>query len=305
MDALIGIRHLSHWLGDEAVWYRTLPQIETRLCELEIPDDEALWGWGYFRRSTGDYRAHVLEGFRDLTDCVAQERLRFDAVFGCSPCHGDPGRFVEALTLEILPRLDARPQSLRMVAGHDCVNLLQAVSEARALIADGCEAVLVLAAEKVDNEANRFRKYSLFSDFCLALVVSRHLERCSYEIRDVLVSADPRPREDTSAIFMRSLEDRCVRQLLARNGLDPASVSRFLYLNLYDPIAEMKARQIGFQPAQICTQLAREIGHCYGADPFIALQRLPGARATRGQTILCASGRSHAGAAVVQPRAEA
>lgn len=301
----IGIRHLSYWLGDESAWYRTLPDIEARMRELAIPDDEELWGWGYFRRSSRSYAGQLAGGFAGAAEYIAREHVRCDAVLGCSPCHGDSQRFVDTLRSEILPSIGTDGDALRMVEKHDCVNLLQAVSEAQALIDTGCEDVLVLAAEKVDDERNRFRKYSLFSDFCLALIVSSRLDCCAHEIRDVLVHPDPQPREDTSAIFMRALEEQCIGHLLTRNGCGRAQIGRFFYMNLYDPIAQMKGREIGFARGQLCTQLGREIGHCYGADPFIALQRLGSGLPGMKPDVLCASGRWHVGACIVSQRGAA
>ena len=48
-DGRVGIRHLSITLGDQKVWYRDLPDIEERIRELNIPDEEELWNWGYCR----------------------------------------------------------------------------------------------------------------------------------------------------------------------------------------------------------------------------------------------------------------
>ena len=121
----------------------------------------------------------------------------------------------------------------------------------------------------------------------------------------MLVRPDPQPREDTSAIFMRDLEGQCIGHLLTRNGCGRSQIGRFFYMNLYDPIAEMKGREIGFSRGQLYTQLGREIGHCYGADPFIALQRLGPALPDLRPNVLCASGRWHVGASIVGKRSAA
>jgi len=296
----VGIRHLSFTLGDQRVSYRELPDIEQRIRELNIPDDEELWNWGYCRRSSKDYPAFIVDGCGELFASLAAAGIEIDAVLGCAPLHNSTERFMAALRSGVVPELAGSGERLRCVSDRDCVNVLQALADARDLIRSGCRHVLIMAAEKVEDERSRFRKYSVFSDFCLALVVSGQLEHCEYEIVDVQIRVDPRPGEDTSGILTRNLEKECVAGLLAEHGVAAAEISRFFYLNLFQPIAEMKAMHTGFAASQIYTAATKEIGHCYGADPFINM-RTDLATGGGGHTYaLCASGRGHAGAALVR-----
>jgi 3-oxoacyl-[acyl-carrier-protein] synthase-3 len=296
----VGIRHLSFTLGDQKVWYRDLPDIEERIRRLGIPDDEELWSWGYCRRSSGDYEAHVAGGFTEMAADLAAEGVEVDAVLGCAPFQNSAGQFAAALTARVLPEIAAGPGRLRMVDDRECVNVLQALAEARELIQSGHEHVLVLAAEKVEEERSRFRKYSVFSDFCLALLLSGDLSSCGCEILDVHIRADRDAGEDTSGILTRDLEKECVESLLASHGVALGDVGKFFYLSLFQPIAEMKGKDTGFAVSQLYTDLAKDFGHCYGADPFINMQTYFASGGGGETHVLCASGRERAGVSLVR-----
>jgi 3-oxoacyl-[acyl-carrier-protein] synthase III len=295
----VGIRHLSFTLGDQKVWYRDLPEVDELIQELNIPDEEDLWSWGFCQCSPSDYSTHIARGFAGLAGYLATEGVTVDAVIGCSPFQNSPQEFLAALISEVLPKVAVDRDRLHLVEDRECVNVLQALAEAKRLVRAGHGHVLILAAEKVEQECRRFRKYSLFSDFCLALLVSGHIEHCAYEVGDMLIRADSAPAEDTGGILTRDLERECISSLLAANGLAMDAVGKFFYLNLFQPIAEMKAREVGCASAQLYTSLAREIGHCSGADPFINLHTYFATGGDAPTHLLCASGREYAGGAIM------
>ena len=299
----VGIRHQSVVLGQK-VWYRELPDVAEQIRHLQIPDEEEIWNWGFCRRSEGGYDTHVADGFANLAAALRADAIAIDAVLCCDPVHNDPQRFVAAVTERVLPSLDVPGERMRRVEGRECVNVIQAVADASALLREGHGDVLIVAAEQVDEtRSHRLRKYSMFSDFCLALVVSRDLQHCAWEVLDVQVCADANPGEDTGGILMRQLEKDCVERLLSQRGLTRRDVSRFFYLNLFEPIAEMKAKQIGFTPAHIYTQATRDRGHCYGADPFINLEAYASGGGGGATHMLCASGRASMPSASANSRA--
>src|SRR5262249_46905668 len=168
---------------------------------------------------------------------------------------------------------------------------LQALADGRELMASGARNVLIVAAEKMEDERTRFRKYSMFSDFCFALLLSAEIEHCDSEIVDVHLERDPNPGEDTSGILTRKLEKECAAALMARNGVGRDEVSKFFYLNLFEPIAEMKVKDSGFAASQFYTE-AKDAGHCYGADPFINMHGYFASGGNRRTHLLCASRRA-------------
>lgn len=296
----VGIRHVSFGLGEQKVWYRDLEGIEEAIRESQIPDEEELWGWGYCHRSVSDYRGHVARGFREVSAYLTREGIAIDTVIGCGPFQTGSAEFSSALASEGILRSAGGGGKLHLVAGFECVNVLQALREATDRVQEGEENVLILAAEWLDEDPARFRPWCFFSDFCLALVVSARIDDCRFELRDVSIRSDPDPAEDGSRVFSRELETHCVGGLLAANGLPHSAVDRFLYMNLFQPIAEMKGKEVGFGAEQLYTGLGTELGHCYGADPFINLHTFC-ERAGGGETfVLCASGREYAGAAIVR-----
>lgn len=295
----VGIRHLSFTLGEEKIWYRDLPAIEERIQTLQIPDDEELWEWGWCRRATRDYDAHVAHGYGDVVRYVQASGVRIDAVLACGPVQHDAERFAERLSADVLPQIDGAAGRLRRIDDFDCANALQGVADARALIASGAENVLVLAGEKLENEQIRFRSYSVFSDFTFALLLSADTAGCDYEVLDLEMGRDEQPAEDTSRILVRTLEKEIGVALLARNGISAEDVTKFFYLNLFPPIAEMKTKDSGFAARHFYSE-ARESGHCYGADPFMNLDGYFANGGGGELHVLCASGRGHAGVSLVR-----
>ena len=302
----IGIRHLSVSLGRESVWYRDLEGIEGAIVESGIPDEEELWDWGYCRRSPADYRSHIAAGFADLVarpeEALGSSGSRPDRVIVCGPFQNRVADLAAALESEGVLSAVGGEDRLDLLEGYECVNVIQALHQAREQIRAGHETVLILASEKAEQDIHRFRPWCFFSDYCLALVVSARTEGCRFTVRDLTICPDPDPADDGSRVFGRDLERGCIAALLDANGLPMEAVDRFLYMNLFQPIAEMKGIEIGFDRSQLYTDLSHQLGHCYGADPFINLQRVCSQREAGGTYVLCASDRESAGAVIVDHR---
>lgn len=297
----LGIRRLLFRPGDVKVPYRSLPGFEAGLSHWNIPDDEELWGWGYVRRCSLDFGAAVEDCFESLVQSLASAE-QIGALIACIPCHNSGEDFRAVVTERLLPRLGLSLADVQFVQDHDCVNVLRALELARERCVAGPDDVLVLAAEKVENDDARLRKYSLFSDFSLALVVSRRLDDCRYEMVDVRVESDPTPRSDTGGILVRTLEQELTSRVLHDCALTTGAIGKFLYVNLFPPMVEMKAKTLGFRGPQIFTGLSHDIAHCYGADPFANLQACEAAATPATSYLLCASGRAHAGVCVLTRR---
>lgn len=295
----LGIRHLSFTRGDEKVWYRDLPDIEARIRTLDIPDDEELWEWGYCRRSTSDFNAHVANGFDEVTQYVRSAGITVDAVLAGGLSQGNTDLFVERLTADVVPHIDGAAGRLRRIDDRNCANVLQAIADSRDLIAGGAQNVVVLATEKIENELVRFRSFAVFSDFTLGLVLSSDIASCDYEILDVVMGWDEDSSKDTSRIFARTLEKEIAATLLSRNGLAAADVTKFFYMNLFEPIAEMKTRESGFTRRHFYTE-AKESGHCFGADPFMNMHGYFSSGGSGDLNVICASGLGYGGIALVR-----
>src|SRR3954471_11104721 len=152
----VGIRRLSFTPGEQKVWHRDLPEVEERIQQLEIPDEEDLWSWGFCRRSAGDYRAHIARGFAEPVGYLAAAGIEVDAVIGCSPFQNSAEAFVSALSAEVLPKVGVGEDRLHLIADRECVNVFQGLAEAERLIRGGYGHVLILATEKVEDESDRF-----------------------------------------------------------------------------------------------------------------------------------------------------
>lgn len=298
-----GIRHIDFTPGEQMVHYRCLPDIDQRIAKLAMPDEPDFWRWGNFRRSAGDYRAHVESGFAALAAYLARSGVSVDQVIVCAPCANDCSEFIAAVRALQLPGI--RLDDAALVEGTDCVNLIAALDLARRQIAAGAREVLVLATEKVAKETWRFKKFSLFSDYSMAMLVSADLDACRYDIVDVLVQPDPQPGQDTGSILARTLEKSCLSQLLGRNRLSVQEIGAFCYIHLYEPMYQMKGKDLGFDVGRMATAGIAELGHCYGADPFVDMINYfdaPQAAGASLPALLCASSRQYAGMALIRDR---
>jgi 3-oxoacyl-[acyl-carrier-protein] synthase III len=294
----IGIKRMGFAFGDRKDWYRTLEGIDARIAELGLPDSESFWGWGHVHRYTCEYREQVGVGLRDLIAAVAGPTV--DGVVVCAPCRLLPESLLDPFVAEVAAGLGLPTSALRMVEGFDCVNIVRGLEQAAEMIEDGAREVLVVAAERVESEQKRFRKFALFGDACFAMTVADDLDVCEYEVLGVEVAEDPDPPDSTDGVLGRKLDARLVRNVLDAAGCDAGDVEQCVYINLYKPISEMKVIDMGFARRQHYTGTIGDVGHCYGIDPFYGLSRHAATAEPDAIYLLGASSREHAGAAVVR-----
>lgn len=300
MTVDVGILHMRHRYGAQRQWYRDIPSFDELLRDQEIPDEEAMWGWGHFHRSEGDYEAHLKHAFDELPGELDERKIPIDAIVLGAPCLNNVETLMRYTQTYLCPALGVPQSRVHTMEEGDCVNTLQALKQATTLLASGLATVLILAAEKVEDETRRVSKFALFSDCSLACVVARGLSGCTTQVVDVLIEEDPDPRWNADGILTRTLDRQCVKNVLMNNALTHAQIAKAFYINLYEPIVDMKIMDMGFSRDQLAVGDAREHGHCFGVDPFRNMQASLERGGAFGTSILCASGRRHAGAAVVK-----
>ena len=164
---------------------------------------------------------------------------------------------------------------------------------------------MALKVAGIQEEKSGKKKFSLFSDFSLSLIVSAAAEDCAFEIDDVLVRSDPQPGADTGAVLGRLLEKQCAAELLGRNRLSAVQLSQLCYINLYEPMYQMKGRDLGLDARRMATAGIAHWGHCYGADPFVGMKSFfDAAPVAGGVALLCASSRLCTGMALIRDRSK-
>ena len=297
----IGIRFIQISYGSHTMWYRDLPGFQEKLRKLHMHDDEEFWAWGSYFKSEGDYYAHLRYSFLGLTENLLAKGVEIDAVVLADPCFSARDEFCSYVENELfINSYIIQNQQIHVSENMDCVNIIRSVDIAKSLIKDGCENVLVLASEKCRKDQSHFRKYSLFSDSSLALVLSSKGECLSYEIVDVAIEEDPDPLEDTGAILTRDLDRICVEKILKNNRMSTTDVSKLFYINLYKPMVEMKVRALGFDDNAIYTDNIHLHGHCFGIDPFISMNSYFATETDPSPFMICASGRQHVGTLILR-----
>jgi len=297
----IGISNLKVSLGDEKVGYREVPEIEKYIDRFGMPDDEELWGWGHFMRSSYSYQEQVKDFFTTYFSALLSSDISIDTIIVCEPCRFQLEDFLTTLTVGVFPELGISDVPVKTVEGYDCVNIMAAIEQAGEHMKEGVISnVVVLAAERVENEFRRFRKYSLFSDASLAFVVSNDAKNIEYGINQISITQDETPPETTDGILMREIDKINVDKMLIEANLDLSAINQVCYINLYEPITEMKMKELGFSYKKIYTKMIKQVGHCYGIDPFNNAQAYFSENIAAKNCMLCASAINHTGALIIE-----
>ena len=141
--------------------------------------------------------------------------------------------------------------------------------------------VLVVTADRVADERDRFEQFALFSDgaaSCLIGAVAHGTP--AFEVLGC-ASAQRNADLDWSHEISPALSQRVNEELAKATGVAGTDVAGLLHANLFLPLIGMKERQAGFTAAQLDTGNVTRLGHCFAADPLINLAD----RADRGDLV--------------------
>jgi 3-oxoacyl-[acyl-carrier-protein] synthase-3 len=301
LSSEIGLKCLDFQFGGDTCWYRDIDNVEDQISTLGLPDDASLWGWGNYKKSLGDFSEQIRTSFAKLTteeSVIAGEQI--DAIIVCAPCRASVIQFLSYVKLDVAPTFNISAGDIHLIEGFDCVNLIGALDKAAQLINDGHKNVLVLAAERVESDRRRLRKYAIFSDACFSMIVSSDLGDCDYELVDIHVEADQCPPESTDGILSRELDKTALQSFLKASGACQSDIEKCFYINLYKPISDMKLLDMGFSRRQLYQDMIQQVGHCYGIDPFWSMVSYDTNIGSLGSYMLSASSKGHVGMALVE-----
>jgi 3-oxoacyl-[acyl-carrier-protein] synthase III len=298
-----GIKSVYANIGQLSNWYRTIPNIDTHIIEIGIPDEEELWGWGTFRKFALNPVDQCRNDFSRLLDELEATNTPIDSVIICGACKWDDDQLFGLVEELIQGRRCLLNSALEAIQGYDCVNVLKAIDLARTKIDQGDENILILAADCVENDQYRFRRFCLFSDFTLGLVISNDIEACAYQLINTHTEADPNPITGTNEITSRNLDAEVINALLLDSGIKSDSVDKLFYINLYEPIVNMRGNEFGVGASSIYIESIRSNGHCFGADPIINLLNYCSSEPFKQDDLflLAASSKTHVGGVVIKP----
>ncbi len=279
-------------LGEIEEHHSVVKDLEQRAARFSMKLDAEVWGWGRFFRTE--------RPVADLAADTGAETLRAagvapDAVDGLVVCATSFPRDLEshgALVGELSAALGLTGVTFSCgVTLNRCNNFLAGIAVAEGLVAAGRHArVLVVTADRVEDEAERLESFALFSDGAASCLVSRDAHGA--ECHEILACASV---QDIAALSRSDqidarLSQRVNEALLGAAGLRLGDVAALMSVNLVRPLVVMKERQAGFSSAQLWTDNIERVGHCFAADPVINLVDHAGvARSVSDRPVMLAS----------------
>jgi 3-oxoacyl-[acyl-carrier-protein] synthase III len=258
-------------LGEHEADHSTIANLRCRARELRMPAVAELWGWGKVHRTGKSMETLAIESGSATLRAAGISPSSIGALILCStsfPGGADiHGRFVEA----IMAGFGLRDTAFIGITLNRCANLLAAIQVADALVAAGRhDRVLVITADRIEDEATRMEKFALFSDGAASCVVTRDSDPDGYQVLSCATAQNCRELDWTNEIssdLSRQVNDKLLQPL----GMTLADVAGLMHANLFKPLVVMKERQAGFTASQIYTANITRVGHCFAADPLINL----------------------------------
>jgi 3-oxoacyl-[acyl-carrier-protein] synthase III len=289
-DGMAFVRGASYVLGERAVDYTDIEDLDELARRFALAPNAGLWGWGTVRTTGRDLAELAADTGAVTLRAAGTGAASVDALVLCAnripgPAEGH-GRFVaDVLTGIGLGDIPCYGQTL-----NRCVNLLAGLDVARALVTSGRHRrVLVITTDRVAAGVARISQFALFSDGAASCLVTSDPGAASaqdtgthadtgtgasdggrYELLDCATAQDTATLDWTSEIssdLARQVSDR----LLTPAGLKLGDIAGLMHANLFKPLVVMKERQAGFSAEQLYLGNIPRVGHCFAADPLINL----------------------------------
>jgi 3-oxoacyl-[acyl-carrier-protein] synthase III len=259
-------------LGEITRPHGDLPGFADRARQHRMPAQPAVWGWGDVRRTELSVAELAVRAGRASLAAAGVHPDQVGAVLlCCTRFEGGPeihGGFVA----EVMSGLGLPTAACTGITLNRCAGLLAAIDLATGWVAARRHrTVLVITADRVAAEEDRFEQFALFSDGSAAcLVADVRYGGGTYEILGC-ASAQRNADLDWSHEISPELSRQVNAELAKVTGVPAAEVAGLLPANLFLPLIGMKERQAGFTAAQLDTTNVTRFGHCFAADPLINL----------------------------------
>jgi 3-oxoacyl-[acyl-carrier-protein] synthase-3 len=267
----VGMLAPAYVLGEEEADVDTLASRHSVLRQHNMPDNAALWGWRLYR-STRSNRAQLTSASASTT--VSQSGLKAADIDALIVCCGDSLNYYaqNQFISELAGTLEIRRGFVTWIGGAGCASLFSAVQIARSLVCNGtCTNILVVAVDKIDEEATRFQRFGVFSDGACSFIV-RKGPLIDYAILGVEVSfslASLTVAGQDLGQKVQLIYD--VFERLSAHANVPLDGSAFLASNVFLPIQELEFSVMPVKDLIAYRANTVRYGHCAGADPLINL----------------------------------
>lgn len=259
--------HIRYSLGERARSYVEAPQFEEKRRSYRLPNAPELFGWGTYY-STALPVAHLaIEAAANTLDAAAVRREDVDVVLFCSVNFVSEGRSLYQTVLRRLGLTRAFPMGLTL---NDCTMLPSAIELARSLIAAGYANVLIISANRIEDESHRLLNYALFSDAAVSCLVQRESGR-GYEILASELMSRIRPAETGDGLADEALYRAAHERFMQKVQAPIARFHQVFCNNLFAPVVKIKEGRLGILEKQLFLENIPRISHCFAADPLINL----------------------------------
>lgn len=303
-SAPIGILAPAYVLGEEESSVDTLERRHIVLRQYSMPDNPALWGWGCFRRTR---RSRAQLGCASASVTLCQSGLHASDIDALIICCGDGLNYYaqNQFVSELARGLDICRGFVTWIGGAGCASVFSAVQVARSLVCGGLSKnVLVVAVDKIEEDADRFQRFGVFSDGACSFIV-----RKGNAIDYAILGAEVSFSLGSLTTAGQDLGQKCqlIYEVLERlrASVDvPLDGSVFLGSNVFLPIQELEFSVIPVKGLIANRTNTARYGHCAGADPLINLVDFYQAVENRSiiRALLASTAHGHFGAIVLEPR---
>ena len=293
----------AYVLGEEELSVDTLENRSSVLRQHNMPDNPSLWGWRSYRKTTGS-RAQLAGASANAT--IAQSGLRASDIDALMVCCGDGLNYYEQnkFISELAGALGVSRGFVTWIGGAGCASIFSAVQVARSLVGSGAYSnVLVVAIDKIEEDASRFQRYGVFSDGACSFIV-RKGALIDYAILGVEVSFSLA----SLTVAGQDLGQKCqliydVFDRLIARASTPLDGSALFGSNVFLPIQELELSVVPVKGLITSSANTARYGHCAGADPLINLidfYRAGGNHAARA--LMTSTAHGHFGVILLEPR---
>ena len=271
MSDTFGILAPSYVVGEEELPVDSMANRQAVLGQHNMPDKQALWGWGCFRKTRRSRAELACESARATLARSAVATAEIDALIVC--CGDGLNYYAQNRFLsELSSSLDLRCEFVSWIGGAGCASLFSAVKSAQSLVLGGsCRNVLVINVDKLDDESARFQRFAVFSDGACSFIV-RSAGTIDFAIAGVALSSSLTSLRNAG----QDMAEKCqliysVFERLAAAAAFPFAGSAFLGSNVFLPIQQLEQSVMPVGGLISYRNNVARYGHCSGSDPVINL----------------------------------
>lgn len=291
-----GLSCVEYVIGEIELDVDALPNKADVLAAHQMPDMKELWGWRTCRKTAYDPAALAIAAARR----TLMGKVGAGAIDALIVCCGEPlnyfgqnrfiAQFAEAVGLDRF--------TSQWLGGSGCVTLFAALRLASDMVSVGsARHVLVVAVDRVPDDAMRFQRFGVLSDGACSFVVTNRTG-ADFAIVDAIAMSATRTLEKSDDFQAKcDLMHAALERFGEGTNFDFSRVEALFCANVFLPIQELEISLLpmdGILPWQDNTA---RYGHCYAADPFINLidfHREPQGRETR-LSLMTATAHGHFG----------